>query len=217
MLLDRRRINRWAKWVSLGLAIVFAVSFLFLGIGSGLRVDWGDLWTSIFGGDDTQASTDSTGPEDLIQQYTAALAADPNDTTALLGLAAQYELLNQPAQAAVFLEQYVVIMPDDTQAYLRLANIYLAPETADYPSAVRVLNKATSLDDSNAQAFLMLGSAERSAGNPAAAILAWNRYLQLEPDSTLADTVKEEIASLVAASEATATAPPATTGTTTAP
>ena len=35
MLLDRRRIKKWAKWVALFLAIVFAGGFLFLGVGYG--------------------------------------------------------------------------------------------------------------------------------------------------------------------------------------
>ena len=35
MLLDRRRIRKWAKWVALLLAVVFALSFLLLGVGYG--------------------------------------------------------------------------------------------------------------------------------------------------------------------------------------
>ncbi len=35
MLLDRKRINKWAKWVALFLAIIFAAGFLFVGVGYG--------------------------------------------------------------------------------------------------------------------------------------------------------------------------------------
>lgn len=202
MLLDRRRINRWAKWVSLALAIVFGVSFLFLGIGSGAGLNWGDLWASI-GGSDTPSTP--SGPEEQIKAYEAALAANPEDTTALLGLAVVYEGLGQSAQQAAYLEKYLALKPDDFATHMKLAAIYMNPDAADYASAVRVLNAATTLNPSDPQAFLMLGSAERAAGNTAGAILAWNRYLQLEPEGSMVETVKAEIARLNASTETTAT------------
>lgn len=213
MLLDRRRINRWAKWVSLALAIVFGVSFLFLGIGSGANMDWGALWASLGGGSDAPATP--SGPAEQIKAYEAALAANPSDANALLGIAIQYEQLGQPAQQAAYLEKYVVVKPGDFDTHMKLAAIYMSPDTADYPSAVRVLNTATSIDPTSAQAFLLLGSAQRAAGNAAAAILAWNKYLQLEPQGSMAETVKAEIARLAASSETTSTAPASseTTGT----
>jgi len=195
VLLDRRRINRWAKWVSLGLALVFGLSFVALGVGSGTNLNWGDLWRSL-GGGNGQASPKTAG--DRIKNYESILAQDPKDATALLGIANEYDQLKQPQKAAEYLEKLAAVKPGDVDVRLRLAAIYLSPDSRDYKAAVRVLNEATTLDPTNAQAFLQLGAAQRGAGNTDAAILAWNKYLQLAPTGDMADTVKTELAQLTA-------------------
>lgn len=193
MLLDRKRINRWAKWVALGLAIVFGASFVFMGVGTGINLDWSALWD--WGGSSSKATT-AAGPEERIAAYDATLAADPANMEALLGAANEYTSLRQPLKAAEYLEKAAVAAPDNVDIWMRLAEIYMGSDSRDYVQAVRVLNQATSLDPNNAQAFLQLGAAERGAGNPSAAILAWNRYLQLQPEGDMADTVRSELAVL---------------------
>ncbi|MHB8867521.1 MAG: tetratricopeptide repeat protein [Thermoleophilia bacterium] len=222
MLLDRKRINRWAKWVALGLAIVFGASFVFMGVGTGIDLDWSALWD--WGG--SNQSTSPAGPQERIAVYDATLAADPGNLEALLGAATEYSSLGQPLKAAEYLETAAVAAPDNADIWLRLANIYMSPDSRDYTQAVRVLNQATSLDPNNAQGFLQLGAAERGAGNVNAAILAWNRYLQLEPEGEMADTVRSELSILTppttsatpttgdAGGEGTATTAGATTTTT---
>ncbi len=188
MLLDRKRINRWAKWVSLGLAIVFGLSFVFMGVGSGLNVDWSSLWDA-FG----STSAAPQNPDSSVAEYEQALAADPNDLDALLGIATEYESLGQPLQAAPYLERATQLKPDDRELLMRLGEIYLLPDSLDYTAAVRVFNAATLLDSNDATGFLRLGVAERGAGNLSAAILAWNRYLALDPEGDLAETVRAEL------------------------
>lgn len=207
MLLDRKRINRWAKWVALGLALVFGLSFVFMGVGTGVNVDWSEIWNFVAGRDKT-ANTAAAGPQDRIDAYQTTLAADPNNIDALMGIAAEYSSLKDPVKAAEYLEKAAVAAPDDLEVFTRLAAIYMAPDSRDYKAAVRVLNKATLLDPSNAQAFLQLGAAERGAGNVSAAILAWNRYLQLVPEGDMADTVRSELMAM------SPTTTGATTGTT---
>lgn len=189
MLLDRKRINRWAKWVSLGLAIVFGLSFVFLGVGSGLNVEWTSL-LDVFG---SSTPVTSVGPSSDLADYEQALAADPNNLDALLGIATEYESLGQPLAAAPYLERAAQVKPDDLDLLMRLGEIYLLPDSLDYVAAVRVFNQATLLDSNNATAFLRLGVAERGAGNVSAAILAWSRYLALDPDGELAETVRVEL------------------------
>lgn len=193
MLLDRKRINRWAKWVALGLALVFGLSFVFMGVGTGVNVDWNEIWNFVAGRDGT-VNTGSAGPEDRIKTYEATLAADPNNVEALVGIATEYSSLDQPLKAAEYLEKAAAVAPDNFDIFMRLAGIYMSPDSRDYQAAVRVLNQATSLDSNDAQAFLQLGAAQRGAGNVSAAILAWNRYLQLEPEGDMADTVRAELA-----------------------
>lgn len=207
MLLDRKRINRWAKWVALGLALVFGLSFVFMGVGTGVNVDWNEIWNFVAGRDQA-TNTAAAGPQDRIDAYQATLAADPNNVDALMGIAAEYSSLKEPLKAAEYLEKAAVAAPDNLDVFMRLAAIYMAPDSRDYQAAVRVLNQATSLDPSNAEAFLQLGAAERGAGNVSAAILAWNRYLQLVPEGDMADTVRSELTAM------SPTTTGATTGTT---
>lgn len=207
MLLDRKRINRWAKWVALGLALAFGLSFVFMGVGTGVNVDWSEIWNFVAGRDNT-TNTAAAGPQDRIDAYQTTLAADPNNVDALMGIAAEYSSLKQPLEAAGYLEKAAVAAPDNVEVFSRLAAIYMAPDSRDYQAAVRVLNQATSLDPNNAEAFLQLGAAERGAGNVSAAILAWNRYLQLVPEGDMADTVRAELAAM------SPTTTGATTGTT---
>jgi tetratricopeptide (TPR) repeat protein len=212
VLLDRKRINRWARWVALGLAVVFGLSFVFMGVGTGINVDWNELWSFVTNSDGNTA-TASSGPEDRIKAYEVTLAANPDDVIALKGIATEYVALNQPLKAAEYLEKAGVVAPEDGDIFVRLGVIYLSPDSRDYVAAARVLNVATSLDPNDPQLFLSLGSAERGAGNISAAILAWNRYLQLAPDGDMAETVKAELEAM-SPTTTTTTAGSSTTSTT---
>jgi cytochrome c-type biogenesis protein CcmH/NrfG len=211
VLLDRKRINKWSKRIALALAIVFGLSFVLLGVGSGTGVNWSDLWTSLSGG---TSSTATGAPADKIKVYQAQLATDPNNYDALIGIATQYQLLQKLPEAATYYERAIKIKPDQTDPQLKLVAIYLDPSVADNQSAVRVLNQLTTLQPTNAQAFLQLGIAQRNIGNTNAAILAWNRYIALDPNSDMAKTVAEQIKQLTTAGSTTTTAAGGATGTT---
>lgn len=210
MLLDRKRINKWARVVAGVMAAVFALSFVFLGVGSGLGGLGGLDWSSIFG--QSSNSPAAGGPEDQIKAYEATLAQDPANVNALLGIATQYQQLGTPAEAAPYLERAAEAAPTRADILLRLGALYVSPEVRDYPAAVRALNKATELQPGNADAFLQLGVAQRGAGNVQAAILAWNRYLELAPEGDMAQTIRAELQTLATQStEATATVGATTT------
>ncbi len=224
MLLDRRRINKWAKWVALFLAVVFAAGFLFMGVGYGGGA--ASISRSSSAGNKTTSSNPQT-PEDKIAAFQATLAQNPNDTTALLGLATLYQENNDLKTAAVYLEKVIAVDPSQKDIYLRLANIYLNASVASYEPAVTVLNKLTSLDPQNPDVYLKLGTAQNSLGHTEAAILAWQKYLQLAPNGDMATVVKDQIDKLskkattttVAGSTSTtgSTATSGSTTTTTAP
>jgi cytochrome c-type biogenesis protein CcmH/NrfG len=211
VLLDRKRINKWSKRVALALAIVFGLSFVLLGVGSGTGVNWSDLWTSLSGG---TANTAAGAPADKIKGYQAQLATDPNNYDALIGIAAQYQLLQRLPEAATYYERAIKIKPDQVDPQIKVVAIYMDPSVADNQSAIRVLNQLTTLQPTNAQAFLQLGIAQRNAGNTNAAILAWNRYIVLDPNSDMAKTVAAQIKQLTSAGSTTTTAAGGATGTT---
>lgn len=206
MLLDRKRINKWSKRVALALAIIFGVSFVALGVGSGTGVDWTSLWT----GGNSSSSASAGTPEEQIKRFQTVLAGDPNNYDALLGTANQYRSLDQPAKEVEYLERAATAKPQAV-LYLRLGTLYLGNDVKNAGAAVRVLNQATSLDPNNAIAFVQLGSAQKQAGNTPAAILAWTRYLEIAPNGNMAETVRTQLAQLTA--ETTATAGAETTAT----
>ncbi len=193
MLLDRKRIKRWTKWIALFLAIAFGGGFLFLGVGyGGAGFNVSDAFSCA---NENTVSTADT-PEARIAAFEQRLQQDPNDVEALLGLATIYQNNGQLTAAAVYLEQVIVVDPSQKDVYMRLANIYLNNEVLDYQSAKTVLIKLTSVDPDNPDVYLKLGIAQRELGETEAAILAWQKYLQLDPNGDMADVVREQIETL---------------------
>ncbi len=222
MLLDRKRINKWAKWVALFLAIVFAAGFLFMGVGyGGAGFNLSEIFTS-----DKQVDVSTQTPEDKIAAFQATLAQNPEDMNALLGIATVYQQNDQLVLAAAYLSKALEVDPSQKDLYIRLANIYMNSGVADYSAAATVLNKATSVDPDNPDVYLKLGTAQNNLGRTEAALLAWQKYLQLAPDGEYAEIIREQVASLskqptttttTAAGGTTTTAPSTTTVAPTAP
>jgi cytochrome c-type biogenesis protein CcmH/NrfG len=209
LLLDRKRINRWAKWVALALAIVFAASFLFLGVGyGGAGFNLSELFTS------NNDSTDTTLTADQkVAALQARLQQNPKDVTTLLELATLYQQNENLLGAASYLEQVIAVDPSQKEIYLRLANIYLAQDVAKYTAAAAILNKAISVDPNNPDVYLKLGIAQNALGNVSATVLAWQKYLALAPNGDMASVVREQVAKL--AQQATTTTTTASSSTTT--
>jgi tetratricopeptide (TPR) repeat protein len=219
LLLDRRRIRKWAKWVALALAIIFAGGFLFMGIGYGGA---GFNLSEIFSGGCTETTEPNTVQAEL-DKYLAALAANPNDTSAMQSAATVYEGMYEAAgegqgnpeylqNAAGLLEKAITVDPSLKDVYLRLADLYITTvgTTAALQQAVVTLNKAVEVDPNNPDVYLKLGTAQRSLGNIQAAALAWQKYLQLEPNGEYAKVIQGQLDELVG--NTTTTAGTSTTG-----
>ena len=215
MLLDRRRIKKWAKWVALILAIIFAASFLFLGVGyGGAGFNISEIFTT--GG--CSAETDTTEPqtaEEKLNTLLAAYEANPKDTTNMLAIATAYEDLYEAGKgegteylenAAAFLRNAIDVDPNLKEVYLRVANIYISGigTAPAYQAAAEVLNKATVADPQNPEVYLKLGIAQQKLGNKQAAVLAWQKYLELDPNGEMADVVREQIKVLTETTTTTA-------------
>lgn len=186
MLLDRRRIRKWAKWVALVLAVVFGAGTIFMGVGYGTDVN---LLAACGGEKQHQATT----PEDKLAAFEQRLEENPTDVDALLGAAGLYQQDRNYGKAITYLERVLGLQPDHKEIYVRLANLYLSSDVSDYGAAVSILNKATSIDPNNPEVYLKLGTAQSHLGNTEAAILAWQKYLQLDPNGEMAAVVKEQI------------------------
>ena len=111
------RLRRGTKPVFIFLALVFAASFVFLGVGSGSS-GIGDLLRGNFhiGG--------SSGPS--IGKAQDKIAKNPNDAAAYLELARAYEGKGRSDDAIGALRSYVRLRPRSTAELQELAGLYLA-------------------------------------------------------------------------------------------
>ncbi len=108
------RLRRHQKWVFALLAGLFFLGFVVLGVGSGNGFLI-DAFQSIGG-----ASSSIESVKDAQQK----VDENPNDPAALLALANAQQAASQPEDAAVTLERYVKLRPDDADALNQLASIY---------------------------------------------------------------------------------------------
>lgn len=209
-MLDRKRVKKWTKWIALFVALSFGAGFLFLGVGyGGAGFNLSDLFT---GGDEPTNTTLS--PDEKIAAFQQRVQQNPKDVEALLGLATIYQENGQLTLAIPYLEQVIVIDPAQKDVYMRLANLYMNNDVLDYQGATTVLIKLTSVDPENPDVYLKLGIAQRELGQIEAAILAWQKYLQLAPNGDMADVVREQIATLSKKPTTTTTAGAGATTTT---
>jgi|RhiMetdeSRZDD1v2_1073273.scaffolds.fasta_scaffold223265_1 tetratricopeptide (TPR) repeat protein len=125
------RLRRRSKWVFASLAAVFAISFIFFGVGTGVSGgSVGDFLRDLFGGGSTEAQSVADALEKVED--------NPNDAQAVRSLAAAYQAAGQTRDAANSLEQYVELQPKDSDALRQLATLYqrLATQSDQQASAL---------------------------------------------------------------------------------
>jgi tetratricopeptide (TPR) repeat protein len=110
------RLRRRAKWVFLALAAVFALSFVFLGVGAG-GSGVGDYLSDLFGG-----GSGSDAPS--VSEARAKVEANPNDLEARRELANALQADGQIAAAITQLERYTEGRPEDADVLITLAALY---------------------------------------------------------------------------------------------
>jgi tetratricopeptide (TPR) repeat protein len=114
------RLRRSTKPVFIFLALVFALSFVFLGVGSGSS-GIGDLLRgdfTLFG-----HGGGSSGPS--VKSAQEKVAKNPNDAAAYRELATAYETKNQVDPAIGALEELTRLQPKNVDALRELAALYL--------------------------------------------------------------------------------------------
>jgi predicted O-linked N-acetylglucosamine transferase (SPINDLY family) len=113
------RMRRKAKFVYFLLAILFAVTFAFLGVGSGTS-GLSDLFTNINIFHSSGTSVSSAQKE---------IAKHPNSPAGYRALATAYEGKNETANAITALQQYTAIAKKDGKALTELAGLQLSQAT----------------------------------------------------------------------------------------
>jgi hypothetical protein len=197
VLLDRKRVKFWQKWVFLGMAILMA-SFLIFG------------YSGLISGNNSSPSGQGTNvAATQLQDLKKQLAAKPNDLTLLLELGNTYQVRatgdqnSSPAQtsdykqAASYYQRWLTVQAVQTGAsaiqaragvLLNLATVYNS--LADYTQAVSTYSKLTELYPKNADYFAAMGQAALNGGDKKTAMLAFSRYLVLDPQGTDAAAIR---------------------------
>jgi tetratricopeptide (TPR) repeat protein len=107
------KIRRTQKPVFIGLALVFTLSFVFLGVGSGVNsLSLGNL---LGGGGSSSGSV-----SDLLNK----VHADPKDASAWLQLGDAYQADNNTASALGAYGQYLILRPKDVTTMTQVATLY---------------------------------------------------------------------------------------------
>jgi len=198
VLLDRRKVKFWQKIVFGFMAFLMA-AFLVVGYSGVLN---GCTWFS----------SSQSAIQDLDQQiakYQAAVKADPQDAAAWNNLGQQLEFrANQEQQGSAAQQAYWVRAADAytkaegilaeekgkaaretrLEVLTRLVDIQLFLQ--DYQAATSVYGKITELKPKDAQAFFDMASVAINAGDTDTALLAFSRFLELDPQSPDAPQVK---------------------------
>lgn len=197
MLLDRQRAKIWQKWV-FGFMAVIMVAFLVMIPLSG-QLGCG------------APTVDEQLAED-IAKYEEALAANPEDVAALRGLGDTYVVsANQKEsgsaeqradlrRAIEYYEKAAVVLAATEGAEARKQRIETLEQVAstfvslgEYQDAADVYVRITEVTPRDAQAYFDWATLADRAGDTATALLAFTKFLELDPKSPYATDVKQWI------------------------
>lgn len=166
------RLRRRAKWIYFALAVLFAITFAFLGVGSGTNGGLDQLFNNIniFGG----------GGGSSVSKAQKELRKNPNDPKGFRDLATAYESKGDTVDAISALQQYTTLKPKDVKAWTELAGLQATQAQnylTDYQNAYLARQLAAP-----SQAFLPTGKLGTAIGtNPIEAAQA------SQADTTVSD------------------------------
>lgn len=195
-----QRLRNHAKWIYVGLALVFVLGFVLLGVGSG-STGIGDALQNAFHFG-SNGGTSISSLQKKVQQ-------SPNDVKAWRDLATAYEQKQRTSDAVAALERLTQLQPKNTNTLSELASEYqqlaatygneysaaqaaaqeAAPSTAFAPPSNspfgRLYNDPKGLQDPIASAVASVANAKASAA-----------YTQLQSTATKAESAYKKLAGL---------------------
>jgi tetratricopeptide (TPR) repeat protein len=203
VLLDRRRVKFWQKIVFGFMAFLMA-AFLVVGYSGVLN---GCTWFN-------SAQQNVTKQLDgQVARYQAAVAADPKDVAAWTSLAESFvrratlQAATPGAAAADWSEaakayrrvdrllakqKGAAVRRQRLDALQQLALVYLS--LRQYQELTNVYGEITGLRPKDAQSYFNMATAAINAGDKNTALLAFTKFLELDPTSPDAPAVKDWIA-----------------------
>jgi tetratricopeptide (TPR) repeat protein len=147
------RLRRHQKWVYAVLAVVFGLSFVLVGVGSGNGGGLTQLWNSIFSGN---GGTSISKAQDEIKS---------NPAKGYLDLATAYEQQSQNGLAIGALQKYLALKPKDAATWALLGGLQQSQGNT-YATQLQSAQQAAQLADPSAP-FLPGGTLGSAVGqNP---------------------------------------------------
>jgi tetratricopeptide (TPR) repeat protein len=119
--------------------------------------------------------------DEAVAEFEKALALNPHDADALLGLAGIAALRGNRPRAEHLAQAALATNPDFPPALAQLAD--LRRDAGDLGEAIRLYREALALDDASPGLYLGLGDCLARAGQHAEAEKAFRRVISLQPDS----------------------------------
>jgi tetratricopeptide (TPR) repeat protein len=223
VLLDRKRVKFWQKWVFLFMAILMA-GFLVFG------------YSGVLQGCTNRVGLTQTNPaEARVNDLSTQLEASPGNGATMLALAEAYQVRagtqqsgsakaqGDYAQALKLYEKFLglaaaqqgatkkEIKDNKVKALESMAQINVIQ--GDLAQVVKVYERLTELRPNNADYFLAMGTAAQQSGDTPTALLAFTRYLALAPDAPEAETIRAWIKSQTEPASSSPTPTPSATQT----
>lgn len=207
MLLDRKKINFWARWTAIFLAIAFALGTVVLGVGS--------TGGNILAGCEQNESVQDSAYGSREAELKDRLQQNPADSATVRELAEYYDSSGQYAAAAQYYDEYLKLVPGDLPVMEKkmiasfnagrslMAANDIAQAAASLQMAITTAEQITAIDPANANAYKYWGYAARDMGQTDVALTAFNRFLEVAPNDLWANSIRDEVARL--------STPPATT------
>jgi tetratricopeptide (TPR) repeat protein len=213
VLLDRRKVKFWQKIVFSFMAFLLAASLVVFTVGAD-----GCAW---FNSDQEDAAQVL---DQQIARYKEATTTAPDDPAGWVSLAEAY--LSRSATREPGSQDLTADLTDASLAYAKadrllakekgrsarrqrldvltsLAGVY--SQLGDSERAVQAYGDITTITPKDADAFFNLGAAASAGGDITTAMMAFTRFLELDPTSPYAAEVKDWIASNSSQGEATPT------------
>lgn len=184
MLLDEKRTKRTVQIVAILTSIAFVGTiFVVLGI-------------VLFGG--------GASPErDQVNELKSQVRNAPENPDLWQQLASAHVAAGDTEEAVAAAREAVELAPSSFRAVSTL--VLALQESGEPEAAVDALQEFTNRNRDNAEAYLQLGQSAQDLGRTAVARLAYQRFLQIEPDGSRSELVKELLNNLTGAAPAATT------------
>lgn len=175
MLLDEKRTKRTVQVVAILTSIAFVGTIFVV------------LAIVLFGG--------GASPErDQVNDIRVQVERAPDNADLWQQLASAHVAAGDTQEAIDAAQRSVELEPD---SFRNVSTLVLAlQQSGNNDGAVDALQEFTNRNRQNAEAFLQLGQTAQAAGRTTVARLAYQRFLELEPESARAEAVQDLLAQL---------------------